>query len=279
MGPTGAGKSSFIASITNDNGEGVGHDLTSCTSDIKATKLKFKRFSVVLVDTPGFNDTKKSDLEILNLISDWLNPNPISTPILSAILYFHRITDNRMAGTPLKNLRVFEKLCGKDAMSKVILVTTMWDEVDTDTGNERLEELKDSYWKGMISRGSTTFKCNGLSLDNVWSILKSRLPQWLKKEEEASVLLQKEISDMKLEIKETAAGQQLCSRLEELAQKRMETLGKIQEETKRADEKTAEDLWKEFNQIKDQLDSTLSQARQLKMNPATRWLRRSVGRK
>lgn len=27
----------------------------------------------VLVDTPGFDDTVKSDLEILNMISDWLN--------------------------------------------------------------------------------------------------------------------------------------------------------------------------------------------------------------
>ena len=28
--------------------------------------------SIVLVDTPGFDDTKKSDLEILELISNWL---------------------------------------------------------------------------------------------------------------------------------------------------------------------------------------------------------------
>ena len=28
---------------------------------------------MVLVDTPGFDDTKKTDLEILELISKWLN--------------------------------------------------------------------------------------------------------------------------------------------------------------------------------------------------------------
>ncbi|KAI6102830.1 hypothetical protein F5141DRAFT_1132879 [Pisolithus sp. B1] len=70
MGPTGTGKAQFVDSITNDNREGVGHDLTSFTSDVKATKLKSKEFSVVLLDTPGFNDTKKSDLDILNLISE-----------------------------------------------------------------------------------------------------------------------------------------------------------------------------------------------------------------
>ena len=49
---------------------------------------------------------------------------------LSGILYLHRITDNRMAGTPLKNLQVFQKLCGRDALGKVYLTTTMWDEAE-----------------------------------------------------------------------------------------------------------------------------------------------------
>ncbi|KAI6117054.1 P-loop containing nucleoside triphosphate hydrolase protein [Pisolithus croceorrhizus] len=160
MGPTGAGKSSFIANVAMQEGEGVGHDLTSCTSEIKATKLKLEEDSVVLVDTPGIDDTNKSDMHILKLISDWLKAEyPTPQPILSAILYFHRISDNRMAGTPLKNLRFFEKLCGKNAMSKVTLVTTMWDEVDTEVGTERLKELKEVHWKTMVSRGSMIFEC------------------------------------------------------------------------------------------------------------------------
>ncbi|KAI6102829.1 P-loop containing nucleoside triphosphate hydrolase protein, partial [Pisolithus sp. B1] len=160
MGPTGAGKSSFIANVTKQEGNGVGHDLTSCTSEIKVTECDIEGFSIVLVDTPGSDHTNTSDLDILKLISDWLNAEyQASQPILSAILYFHRISDNRVAGTPLKNLRVFEKLCGKNAMSKVTLVTTMWDEVDTEVGQERLKELKESYWKGMVSRGSMTFEC------------------------------------------------------------------------------------------------------------------------
>ena len=42
-----------------------------------------------------------------------------------------------MVGTPLKNLRMFEELCGKDALKNVILTTTMWDEVDEETGLAR----------------------------------------------------------------------------------------------------------------------------------------------
>jgi hypothetical protein len=39
----------------------------------------------------------------------------------------HRITDNRMAGSPLKNPELLKKLCGEDALSKLVLVKTMWE--------------------------------------------------------------------------------------------------------------------------------------------------------
>jgi len=50
----------------------VGHDLESHTSEIRATRCTIGKTSIVLVDTPGFDDTKKTDLEILESIADWL---------------------------------------------------------------------------------------------------------------------------------------------------------------------------------------------------------------
>ncbi|KAI6102809.1 hypothetical protein F5141DRAFT_1132728 [Pisolithus sp. B1] len=153
-------------------------------------------------------------------------------------------------------------------MSKVTLVTTMWDEVESEVGKERLKELKESYWKGMVSRGSTTFECEDIQ-DSPVKLLRHIVRQLkdheLAKEGEGKVRLQGEISEMKLELQQTAAGKRLCSGLEGLAQRQTETLRKIREETKRADGKTAEDLWKEYNEIKGQLDSTLTQARALRM--------------
>lgn len=64
-----------------------------------------------------------------------------------------------MAGTPLKNLRVFRKLCGKDALDKVYLTTTMWDEVESSVGEKRLDELKMEYWKTMIIQGAQIASC------------------------------------------------------------------------------------------------------------------------
>ena len=51
---------------------GIGHDLESCTSEIGMIKMSFPGYNIVFVDTPGFDDTKRPDSDILKMISDWL---------------------------------------------------------------------------------------------------------------------------------------------------------------------------------------------------------------
>ncbi|KAJ3574180.1 hypothetical protein NP233_g1925 [Leucocoprinus birnbaumii] len=153
MGPTGSGKSSFISKVAGRD-IGVGHDLGSFTSDVRALRVRNPDTNkdIILVDTPGFDDTYKSDLEILQLISKWLEKTGVRNIRLRGVLYLHRITDNRMAGTPLKNLEIFEKICGPKWFSRVVLVTTMWDELgseNTEMGDAREDELKNDFWKGM----------------------------------------------------------------------------------------------------------------------------------
>ena len=56
----------------------VGHDITSCTSTLQyevvdnpsTRKLEGRR--VIIVDTPGFDDTYEDDVEILRRIAVWL---------------------------------------------------------------------------------------------------------------------------------------------------------------------------------------------------------------
>ncbi|KAI6042360.1 P-loop containing nucleoside triphosphate hydrolase protein, partial [Pisolithus marmoratus] len=245
MGPTGAGKSSFVAKATGNGNEGVGHSLTSHTSEIKATRCMIEGSNVVLVDTPGFDDTKKSDLQILESISDWLSKTYTQGTLLSGILYFHRISDNRMAGTPLKNLRVFQKLCGSKAMSQVVLVTTMWDEVEVEVGNERLEELKGNYWKFMIVQGSSTY-CYRNTVESSRQLL-LQLVEGKRRE----VRLQKEIADKHLELRETDAGRELYSRLDQVAEKRAEILARIAAQKHlTGDQATADDLRKQYDSLK-----------------------------
>ncbi|KAL4069908.1 P-loop containing nucleoside triphosphate hydrolase protein [Scleroderma yunnanense] len=156
VGPSGAGKSSFVNMVTGSQGQRVGHSLTSCTSEINAVRCTILGSTIVLLDTPGFKDTNKSDTEILKSIVDWLSKR--KGTLLSGILYFHRITDDRITGTAVKYIPDFQRLCGENGISKIVLTTTMWDGLEEEVGIERLKGLKRNYWKPMAARGSTAFR-------------------------------------------------------------------------------------------------------------------------
>lgn len=48
------------------------------------------------------------------MLADWLNRVYQNNVRLAGILYLHRIGDNRLGGTAMKNLRMFKKLCGDE---------------------------------------------------------------------------------------------------------------------------------------------------------------------
>jgi predicted GTPase len=53
--------------------ERAGHNLEPSTSAVEAVHIRGRANSrLVVVDTPGFDDTHKSDYEILQLIAEWL---------------------------------------------------------------------------------------------------------------------------------------------------------------------------------------------------------------
>src|SRR6266498_2260415 len=141
---------------------------------------------------------------------------------LSGLLYFHRISDNRMAGTPLRNLRLFEKLCGEE-FDRIILTTTMWNEVDDNLGSEREEELKTLYWKSMIDRGSYV-KRFLYTRESAFEVL---TPIFNQVNSRNALLLQKEMNDLGLKLKETSAGKSLYMVLGELTERQQDILRRI----------------------------------------------------
>lgn len=51
----------------------IGKSMESCTSDVEIAKeFTLDGRKVVLIDTPGFDDTNKSDTEVLRLIAAFL---------------------------------------------------------------------------------------------------------------------------------------------------------------------------------------------------------------
>lgn len=177
-----------------------------------------------------------------------------------------------MAGTPLKNLRMFKKLCGENALRNIILTTTMWDEVDEATGLQREKELEDHYWKAMIKGGSRTARFENTSV-SAWGIVDPLIEHAYN---QRAVRLQEEMVDMKRQLRETDAGQVLYGLLENLFQKRQETLRKIQEELKRRDSSDARvlaALEAERAALGKQLEDTIAEMQALKLPLGKRLLR------
>lgn len=109
-----------------------------------------------LVDTPGFDDTNRTDTEVLRTLADWLTDSYIHQIKLNGIIYLHRITEMRMQGAAERNLFMFRKLCGNDALKNIVLATTMWELVDPDVGDKREKHLIDNpeFWGWMHENGS-----------------------------------------------------------------------------------------------------------------------------
>jgi hypothetical protein len=233
------------------------------------------------VDTPGFDDTHKSDVDVLKMIADWLKSTyvlAVMEPLtwlmyyfcryskgilLSGLLYFHRISDNRMAGTPLKNLRMFEKLCGKNAFQNVILVTTMWDEVDEETGTARETELKSNHWRAMLDRNCTTSRFMR-TRESAFALIDPLIDEADKR---SSVLLQQEMGDMRKKLPQTSAGLALFSTLEILVRQREDLLHRIRNEMKYSDndKMVLEPLQEEHQKLKSDLQLTVNEMRRLRL--------------
>ncbi|KAG6851167.1 hypothetical protein H0H93_015177 [Arthromyces matolae] len=202
VGPTGSGKSNFINAATRAPSVIVGDDLASCTQEVQAINCRHPDGSgrnIIFVDTPGFDDTEKSDFQILEQIASWMKATYQEQVTLTGLLFFHRITDVRMRGTPLRNLTMFEALCGKDALENVILVTTLWDDVDPSVGDARECQILKEFWAPLMGEGcrTTRFSNTHHSAWDVVNLFNVNTPRPL--------LVQKEMVDQKKDLIATTA--------------------------------------------------------------------------
>jgi hypothetical protein len=96
---------------------------------------------VAVVDTPGMDDSSRSDAEILEEITAFLCAQYQLGMPLKGIIFMHRITDNKMSGSAQRYFEMFNCLCGERNFQNVVLLTTMWSELkDEGKGLERERE-------------------------------------------------------------------------------------------------------------------------------------------
>ncbi|RXW15989.1 hypothetical protein EST38_g9868 [Candolleomyces aberdarensis] len=135
VGDTGVGKSSFINAFFGKQVAQVSSETCSCTKSVEEFHYKRRDGLVVsLVDTPGFNsydqDSQdvKTDVQILQMISTFLDAQQDKVKSFSGIVFLHSINSGSLPQTSKKFTRTFKRLCGDDQLRNVVVVTTRWDE-------------------------------------------------------------------------------------------------------------------------------------------------------
>ena len=165
-----------------------------------------------MIDTPGFDDTYRSDTDILGEIANWLGRAYSHKINLIGIVYLHRILDVRVGGSAMKNLRMFKELCGDDGLPSVVLATTMWDNDDMAIQLDREKQLMSmpQYWSVMIAKGSRVLRQNKgpeSAASIVQYLIGRRYPVILT--------IQKQLVDEKRTLEQTSAGQVIQAETEE----------------------------------------------------------------
>lgn len=133
------------------------------TTKAESYSMIHKGQEVVLVDTPGFDDSSGLDREVVEETLKWLKESMGAGHLLSGIVYLHRIIDPRITGTARANMRLFKKLCGDDRLSNVALGTTFWTDIEQSVGMDRETQLLEDpqFWKPMAIQGSPAFRLDG----------------------------------------------------------------------------------------------------------------------
>ncbi|KAI0543511.1 P-loop containing nucleoside triphosphate hydrolase protein [Xylaria curta] len=264
---TGSGKSSLISLCTDQQVE-IGHDLQSCTQDIRTYTFchpKLRSGRVYLVDTPGFDDTNRSDTEVLRTLAAWLTATYSSGLKLSGVLYLHRINQTRMQRSALKNIALFRSLCGDDALKKVVLVTTMWDITEHAIAESRERQLKETkdYWGSMVTKGSQVIRHNN-TRQSAFDLIEI----FMKGDSKIVLSIQSEMVDDHKPLERTEAGNDVKKLLAEQDANLRRDIQQVESELREALRKKDEELAEAMREVKLEHQQALQQVLALVLEPA-----------
>lgn len=155
-GPVGSGKSSFISRLAGipEDRIGVGHSLEPCTSCVREFRYVDQQSGkrVTLLDVPGFLHPSLNDKKVLKMIASWLKNAYKGNAALAGILYLHSVAHPLVTAVSPMKFSPLRKKCGGSIISKLTLVTTMWDTVSQTDGEVRLAECE-RVWRPVLRPG------------------------------------------------------------------------------------------------------------------------------
>ena len=182
---------------------------------------------------------------------------------LAGVLYFHRISDVRMSGTPVKNFKMFQKLCGESALRNVVIVTNMWGGVDHRVGERREAELKgkDIFFKPVLEKDAQMARHDDTA-DSAQRILRLVLEN-----SPLPLSIQVELVDEGKDLSETSAGEELNQELNAQIRKHKKDMRTLEEQMRQAmkikDEEFRRELEEETKKMRDEITRAEHEAERL----------------
>lgn len=216
--------------------------------------------TVHLLDTPGFDDTNRSDVDVLREISRSLSILYAQRMPLAGAIYLSRITDRRMAGSAMKSLRIFEGLAGPRAFSSTMLVTTMWDrlnQAEHAAAVERERQLltQDQFWGRMAKGGASAVRSYN-DTSSAWGIVSALV----RRRTTVKLDIQREMVDQHKALDETTAGKLLLGE-HALARQRVERdISELDESIRAAYEEKDSETVAELVQQRDSIAAGLERS-------------------
>ncbi|KIK51368.1 hypothetical protein GYMLUDRAFT_981606 [Collybiopsis luxurians FD-317 M1] len=249
MGPSGAGKTTFINAVSNSNLP-VGSGLEPCTKELQLSlPFEMYRQRFQFIDTPGDEDNNT-----LRVVSEFLTKNEAP---LAGVLYFQSISNPRVGGLSRRNMRIFHDLCGDAAMNKVAIIVTGSDPLS----DVRELELRESpkFFRSAIQGGAQFFRFNGTT-ESARQIVSQMVD--ISGEEKLALRIQEELRNAGGKLSKTTAAVQLESQLIGV----MREYEEVVEELQVADDIGAakfETLSTELEEIQAEMAITLAEKDQL----------------
>ncbi|KAK5652245.1 hypothetical protein OQA88_10742 [Cercophora sp. LCS_1] len=160
-GLTGAGKTTFASLVTERRDLEIGHGVNSCTQRPQEAHFWLDGTRITLIDTPGFDDTLRTDVDILEIISDYLATAYGQNKLLDGLILLHPVTGNRVTGSEGSRTQLIKEILGQDAYKRVVIATTMWDNIIDRTLALKQEEQRkqpDGIWHSMCQQGATVLQ-------------------------------------------------------------------------------------------------------------------------
>jgi hypothetical protein len=121
---------------------------------------------IYLVDTPGFNDTNRPDVETLRILAAYLAASYANGVRIHGLIFLHPISDNRMTGSSLRTIEMMKGICGFDSYHNSAIATTMWPR-EPDPAEKVLLEHRNAellsdhrFFGDMVARGAKPFRHN-----------------------------------------------------------------------------------------------------------------------